>query len=70
MDLKTEGIWDQFRGRVKESWGALTDDDLERTEGRWDQLVGTIKERTGEASDTVEEKLNDLLEKVRQPSGR
>ena len=40
MDLKNEGIWDQMKGRVKESWGALTDDDVDRADGRWDQLVG------------------------------
>ncbi len=65
MDLKQEGIWDQMKGRVKESWGALTDDDVDRADGRWDQLVGTIKEKTGEGADAVEEKLSDILEKVR-----
>jgi len=63
-DLKMQGKWDQARGRVKEAWGALTDDDLDRTEGKWDRLVGTIKEKTGESIDTIEEKLNKLLDKV------
>jgi uncharacterized protein YjbJ (UPF0337 family) len=45
--MEWEGKWDQVRGRVKESWGALTDDDLDRTEGKWDRLVGLIKEKTG-----------------------
>jgi uncharacterized protein YjbJ (UPF0337 family) len=56
-----EGKWDQMRGRVKESWGALTDDDLDRTEGKWDRLVGTIKEKTGDAVETIERKLDDLV---------
>jgi len=63
-DLRTEGKWDQMRGRVKEAWGALTDDDLDRSEGKWDRLVGTIKEKTGESVDKIEEKLNTLLDKV------
>ena len=63
-DLQAEGKWDQMRGRVKEAWGALTDDDLDRSEGKWDRLVGTIKEKTGEATDKVEEKLSQLLDKV------
>ena len=58
--LQFEGKWDQMRGRVKEAWGALSDDDLDRTEGKWDQLVGTIKERTGESMDAIEKKLRDL----------
>lgn len=64
-NLKNEGIWDQAKGRVKEAWGALSDDDVDRTEGRWDQLVGTIKEKTGETAEDVESKLQSILEKVR-----
>lgn len=64
MDLRTEGKWDQLKGRVKESWGALTDDDLDRTEGKFDRLVGTIKEKTGEAADAVERKLHDLIDAI------
>ncbi len=60
-DLKADGKWDQVRGRVKEAWGSLTDDDLDRSEGKRDRLVGTIKEKTGEAIDKIEEKLNDIL---------
>ena len=60
-DLKREGKWDQMRGRVKEAWGVLTDDDLDRTEGKRDRLVGVIKEKTGETSETIEKKLHDIL---------
>ena len=58
--LQFEGKWDQMRGRVKEAWGALSDDDLDRSQGKWDQLVGTIKEKTGESMDVIERKLRDL----------
>jgi uncharacterized protein YjbJ (UPF0337 family) len=64
MDLKVDGKWDQARGRVKEAWGALTDDDLDRTEGKVDRLVGTIKEKTGEAVDTIEQKLRDIFDRI------
>ena len=64
MDLKTEGKWDQARGRIREAWGDLTDDDLDRTEGNWDRLVGTIKEKTGETVDAIEKKLKGLLDKA------
>jgi uncharacterized protein YjbJ (UPF0337 family) len=62
--MKFEGKWDQMKGRVKEAWGSLTDDDLDRTEGKFDRVVGTIKEKTGEAADTIENKLRDILDKV------
>lgn len=64
-DLRAEGKWDQVKGRVKEAWGSLTDDDLDRTEGKRDRLVGTIKEKTGDAVDKIEEKLSQILDKVR-----
>ncbi len=70
MNLQHEGVWDQVRGRVKESWGALTDDDIDRADGQWDQLIGTIKERTGEGTERIERKLKDMLEAVREPAGR
>lgn len=55
--MKWDGRWDQLKGRIKEEWGMLTDDDLKRIEGRRDRLVGVLKERTGEALDVVEEKV-------------
>lgn len=61
QDLKMDGKWDQTKGRIKEAWGALTDDDLDRSEGRWETLVGTIKEKTGEGIDAVEKKLKEIL---------
>jgi uncharacterized protein YjbJ (UPF0337 family) len=62
--LKMEGKWDRLRGRVKESWGTLTDDDLDRTEGKRDQLVGLIKERTGESAEAIERKLRELVDNL------
>jgi uncharacterized protein YjbJ (UPF0337 family) len=51
------GQWKQFRGNVKEQWGKLTDDDLDRIEGKRDQLVGAIQERYGIARDEAERQL-------------
>jgi uncharacterized protein YjbJ (UPF0337 family) len=60
--MEMEGKWEQMRGRVKESWGALTDDDLDRTEGKWDRLVGLIKEKTGEGASDVERRLREMMD--------
>ncbi|MDX1510179.1 MAG: CsbD family protein [Nitriliruptorales bacterium] len=67
MDLKQEGVWDQFRGHLKEAWGVLTDDDLDRAEGRWDRIVGLVKEKTGDTTEAIEQRMNELLESIRQP---
>ena len=65
-DLKAEGKWDKIRGHVKEAWGDLTDDDLDRTEGKRDRLVGTIKEKTGDTVDKIEDRLTQILDKLKK----
>lgn len=63
---RLEGKWEDVRGRIREAWGALTDDDVDRSKGNWSQLVGTIRERTGEKVDDIENKLNDMLDRVEE----
>jgi uncharacterized protein YjbJ (UPF0337 family) len=57
---KTEGGWKQFKGRMKEAWGAITDDEVDRFEGRRDQLEGYIQERTGEAREDIRRKMDQF----------
>jgi len=56
---KWTGRWEQVRGKAKEFWGWLTDDDLTRLEGNQDQLIGLIHERTGETREEIERRLKD-----------
>ncbi|WP_439923005.1 CsbD family protein [Nitrobacter sp. JJSN] len=44
---RVEGSWKQLKGKVKEQWGKLTDDDLDVIAGKRDQLEGKIQERYG-----------------------
>ena len=37
--------WKQVRGKIKEQWGNLTDDDLDKVDGKFDQLVGLLEEK-------------------------
>lgn len=46
---QVKGNWNQMKGKVREKWGLLTDDDLEHIAGHKDRLVGKIQERYGEA---------------------
>ncbi|MBL8708961.1 MAG: CsbD family protein [Rhodospirillaceae bacterium] len=55
-----EGNWNQAKGKVKEQWGKLTDDDLSTISGKRDQLAGKLQERYGIAKDEVEKQLNDF----------
>ncbi len=54
---RIEGNWKQFKGKVKEQWGKLTDDDLDVIAGKRDQLLGKLQERRGLARDAAEEQL-------------
>lgn len=51
---KISGNWLQFKGKVREKWGDLTDDELDRAKGQRDQLLGVIEKRSGEPRQNVE----------------
>lgn len=57
-----EGKWKQMRGRMKEAWGKLTDDDLDRVEGRLDRLAGLLQSKYGYARDRADEEIKRVLE--------
>ncbi|MDF1485395.1 CsbD family protein [Ramlibacter sp. H39-3-26] len=54
-----EGNWKQFKGKVQEQWGKLTNDDLDVIEGRREQLLGRIHERYGVTRDAAEQQVSD-----------
>jgi uncharacterized protein YjbJ (UPF0337 family) len=56
-----KGKWTQLRGKVKEWWGELTDDDLDRIAGEWEQLIGRLQERYGYTRERAEAEVNRLL---------
>lgn len=55
---KVRGNWNIAKGKLKQQWGDLTDDDLDYVEGKEDELLGRIQRRTGESK----EKINEILE--------
>lgn len=60
---QVKGNWKQLKGKVREKWGLLTDDDLEHIAGHKDRLIGKIQERYGEAkwkNAQIESELRDL----------
>lgn len=55
--LEIKGNWNIAKGKVKQKWASLTDDDLQFIEGKEDELIGRIQKRTGETREAVEEVL-------------
>lgn len=60
-----EGKWKEMRGQVKEWWGELTDDDLDRTMGKKDQLVGLLQKKYGYSKEHAQEEFNQRLESAK-----
>jgi uncharacterized protein YjbJ (UPF0337 family) len=61
--LNLKGNWNVVKGRLKKSYGDLTDDDLTYTEGQEDELVGRIQKRIGSTMADV----RNLLDKFSKP---
>jgi len=66
---RIEGGWKQFKGKAREQWGRLTDDDVKVIEGRRDKLAGKTQERYGIEQDEAEREIEEWLEmlEVSQP---
>jgi len=60
-----EGKWKRTKGKVRERWGQLTDDDLEQIAGKREQLVGRLQERYGFVKQVAEEQVNEFLKSYR-----
>lgn len=55
---EVKGDWKQFKGKIREKWGRLTDDDLDVIAGRREQLAGKIQEVYGKTKEQVETELD------------
>jgi uncharacterized protein YjbJ (UPF0337 family) len=56
------GNWKQLKGKAKERWGKLTNDDLDVIDGRADQLAGKIQERYGRSKAEAEQEVDAFCE--------
>ncbi len=53
--LEIKGDWNITKGKLKQKWAQLTDDDLQYSDGKVDELAGRIQQRTGETQEAVEQ---------------
>jgi uncharacterized protein YjbJ (UPF0337 family) len=59
-----EGNWNIAKGKVKEKWGKLTDDDLDVIKGKRDQLIGALQKRYGYAREQAEREAEDFAREL------
>jgi uncharacterized protein YjbJ (UPF0337 family) len=56
-----EGQWQQLRGKIREKWNKLTDDDLDQLTGGTDQLVSLLQAKYGYARDRAQHEVDAFL---------
>ena len=57
--LEIKGDWNITKGKLKQKWAKLTDDDLQYAEGKYDETLGRIQKRTGETREAVEKAITE-----------
>jgi uncharacterized protein YjbJ (UPF0337 family) len=57
---RAAGVWHQVKGKIKEKWGKLTDDDLRELEGDGEQLAGRLQERYGMLREEAERQAKEF----------
>jgi len=58
--LQMQGSWNEIKGKLKQQYGNLTDDDLVFAEGKDDELVGRLQKRLGKTKDEVRQMIEKL----------
>ncbi|MBO9153028.1 CsbD family protein [Chitinophaga sp. GCM10012297] len=58
--LQLKGAWNEIKGKLKQKYADLTDDDLTYTEGKEDELYGKLQTKLGKSKEEVEKLINEL----------
>jgi uncharacterized protein YjbJ (UPF0337 family) len=59
-DLTLKGKWNELKGKLKQKYSDLTDDDLAFTEGKEDELFGRLQKKLGKTKDEIKKELAEL----------
>ncbi len=61
-DLKLKGNWNKLKGKLKQKYGELTDDDLSYVEGKEDEMFGKLQKKIGKSKEDLAGELKNLIE--------
>lgn len=59
-----EGNWKQFKGKLQEKWGQLTDDDLDMANGNREQLAGKVQEKYGKTKEEAKREVDAYIDSL------
>lgn len=63
-ELIIKGNWNELKGKLKQKYADLTDDDLVCLEGKEEELLGKLQQKTGRSKEEIKEELMSELEKI------
>jgi len=58
--LQFKGNWNEVKGKLKQKYGDVTDDDLSYVEGKEDELLGRLQKKTGKSKEELKDEINKL----------
>ncbi len=56
--LELKGTWNEAKGKLKQKYANLTDDDLTFTEGKEDEMLGRLQQKTGRSKEELREEIS------------
>ena len=59
-----QGKWKEIRGKVRQQWGKLTDNDLDRISGRYDELTGLVQQKYGYTIEKARGEVDEFIKKL------
>lgn len=59
-EYRTRGNWNQIKGKLRQEYGDLTEDDVEYSEGKQDEWLGRLQEKTGKAKGELKNWIDSL----------
>jgi uncharacterized protein YjbJ (UPF0337 family) len=59
-NLKIKGSWNELKGKLKQKYGQLTDDDLAFAEGKQDEFLGRLQQKLGKSKEDLRKEIEEL----------
>jgi uncharacterized protein YjbJ (UPF0337 family) len=59
-ELQLKGTWNEAKGKLKQKYAQLTDDDLLFSEGKDEELIGRIQKRLGKTKEEIKKEIESL----------
>jgi uncharacterized protein YjbJ (UPF0337 family) len=60
INLQLKGSWNEIKGKLKQKYGQLTDDDLKFAEGKDDELLGRLQQKLGKTKEELRKEIENL----------